>query len=228
MERQHFHALDVAKPRRELRRLRQIGQIVGQTRHQHEANPHRPPARREPPGEFERGSDLLPREREMTRGIPRLDPEHHEIDGIQLGVGQPVAVEAVCLNRRVNAHLLCGRQQLGREPTLHQRLTAAQREAARHHLEAVAVLAQFLRRLRHRYRHAVAERPGVGVVAVLAAPHAACGPRHDAHARAIDGRTGRVGVQEPHVAAGQRLANALLGNGIAQMDPEFKRALRLE
>ena len=57
VERQHFHALDVAKPGRELRRLRQIGEIVGQPRHQHEANPHRPPARREPPRELERRPD---------------------------------------------------------------------------------------------------------------------------------------------------------------------------
>ena len=146
---------------------------------------------------------------------------------VQLGVGQPIAVEAVGLDRRVNAHLLRGRQQLGREPMLHQRLPAAQREAARHDLEAVAILAQLLRRFRDRHRHAVGQRPRVGVVAVLAAPHAARRPRHDAHARAIDGGAGRVGVQKPHVAAGQRFANALLGNGVAQVDPKLERARRL-
>ena len=111
----------------------------------------------------------------MTRGIPRLDPEHHEIDRVQLGVGQPCAVEAVGLDRRVNAHLLRGRQQLGREPILHQRLPAAQREAARHRLEAVTVLAQLLGRLRHRHRPAVGEGPGVGIVAFRRPPHCSKG-----------------------------------------------------
>ena len=42
--------------------------------------------------------DLLAREREMTRRIP-LDAEHDEIDGVEFGVGQALAVEAVGLDR---------------------------------------------------------------------------------------------------------------------------------
>ena len=44
----------------------------------------------------------------------------------------------------------------------------------------------------------------------------------------IDGGAGREGVEEPHVAAGERLANALLGDAVAQMDPQLEGALGLE
>ena len=90
--------------------------------------------------------------------------------------------------------------QLGRETVLHEGLAAAQREATRHDPEGVAVLSELLRRFRHRDRDTVADGPGVGVVAVAAAPHAAGGPGHDPHPGAVDGRAGGEGVQEPHVA----------------------------
>ena len=54
VERQHLDALDVAEPGGELRRLRQVVQVVGQPRHQHEADPDRLAARREPARERER------------------------------------------------------------------------------------------------------------------------------------------------------------------------------
>ena len=61
-------------------------------------------------------------------------------------VAQPVAEVAVGVERGVDAHRLRGREQLHREAVLHQRLAAAEREAARHDLQAVAVLAQLLGR----------------------------------------------------------------------------------
>ena len=76
-----------------------------------------------------------------------------------------VAVVAVGLDGGVDAHLLRGGEELDREPVLHQRLTAAQGEAALHDLEAVAVLPQLLRRPGHRHRNAVASGsrcPGCG------------------------------------------------------------------
>jgi hypothetical protein len=65
----------------------------------------------------------------VTLRIPCLDPEHHEVDRIELGVAQALGVIAVRFDRGVDSHSLCGRQKLRREAVLHQRLAAAQRES---------------------------------------------------------------------------------------------------
>ena len=65
----------------------------------------------------------------------------HEIDRLELGVRQPIAVVAVGVERRMNTHRLRCREQLCREAVLHQRLAAAQGEAPGHGFQAMAIFA---------------------------------------------------------------------------------------
>ena len=168
----------------------------------------------------------------MPFGIPRLDVEQHEIDRLQLGVGEAVPVEAVAVESGVNAHRLRRGEQLDREAMLHQRFTAAQREPAGHDLQPVPVFAQFLGGLDHRHRYAVAHRPRIGIVAVAAPPHASGRPRDDADSGTVDGRAGRKGMQESHVAGGERRAHVRLWNvpfrdlPAARMDSSPRAACR--
>ena len=137
---------------------------------------------------------------------------------------ETVAERAVGLDRRVDAHGPHGGEQLDGEAILHQRLAAAQGEAARHDFQAVAVLAQLLRGAGQGDGDAVAERPGVRVVAVEAPEHAAGRPRHDAHARSIDRRAGRERMEEAHVAGLERRSHVRLRNGLAEVDAKLVRA----
>ena len=71
-------------------------------------------------------------------------------------------------------------------------------------------------------------RPGVGIVAIQATPHAPAGPGDDADARAVDGGAGRERMEEAHVAVRQRVADVILGHVPAETDAQLVRALRLE
>src|SRR5204863_6354115 len=148
----------------------------------HEPHPDLALLRREPAREPQRRLDVAARELLVALLAPGLDAEHHEVDLLEIGVAELVAEKAVRLDRRVHAELLRGREQLHDEAMLHQRLATAHREAAGHHREAMAVLADLLRGLRDADRIAVAHRPGIRVVTIAAAPQAARRPRDDPHA----------------------------------------------
>ena len=70
VERQHLDALDVAESGRELGDLRQVVSIVGQARHEHEADPDRLAARREPARERQRRLDVHAGERRVALRDP--------------------------------------------------------------------------------------------------------------------------------------------------------------
>ena len=72
------------------------------------------------------GADLLGREAAIALRIPALDVEQHEVDRLEIGVGEPVAEEAVGVERGVDPHPVCRGEELQREAVLHQRLAATQ------------------------------------------------------------------------------------------------------
>ena len=77
-----------------------------------------------------------------------LQAEQHQVDAGQVLVAEPVAEVAVGVERGVDAQLLGRREHLEHEPVLHQRLAAADGQAALHGLQAVAVLLHHLHRAR--------------------------------------------------------------------------------
>jgi len=141
VKRQHVDALDVAQAGCEAGDPRDVLGVVCQARHQNESKPDGPFAWRQPPREVKCRRVIHDGQLAMAFRIPCLDVEEHEIERVQLGVGDAVAVVAVRIERRVDAHGLRGRQELYREAMLHQRFSAAQNEAAGHHLETAPVLA---------------------------------------------------------------------------------------
>src|SRR4051812_3304774 len=164
----------------------------------------------------------------MPFGIPRLDVEEDEINRLQLGIREAIPVEAVAVERGVNPHRLRRGEQFDREAMLHQGLTAAEREPTGHDLQPVPIFTQFLGRLDDRHRYAVAHRPGIGIVAIAAPPHAAGRPRDDTDAGTVDGCTGGKGVEESHVAGGEREAHLRIWNAFSEIYPQLEWTLRLE
>src|SRR5262249_9647528 len=120
------------------------------------------------------------------------------------------------------------RQELHREPVLHQGLPPAEREPALHDLESLAVLAQLLGRPTHAHGDSVGEGPGVGIVTIAAAPHAARGPRNDPHAGPVHRGPGGVRVEEAHVAGLERFADGLLGKALAETHAQLVGTLGRE
>src|SRR4051794_8448410 len=92
----------------------------------------------------------------------------------------------------------------------------------------MAVLADLFRGPLQAHREAVLQGPGVGIVTVPAAPHAAGRPRHHPHAGPVHRGAGGEGVQEPHIAGGERLAYGLLRDLVAEPHPQLERVLRGE
>ena len=72
----------------------------------------------------------MPVSRKVPFRIPRFDIQQHEVDRLQVLVGEPVSKVAVGVQSRVDAHSSSAGEQLDREPVLHQRLAAAQSESA--------------------------------------------------------------------------------------------------
>src|SRR5215475_1013978 len=142
----------------------------------------------------------------MPLAVPGLDTEQYQVDVVEIRVGELRTEKAVGLDRRVYGHGLRAGEHLHDEAPLHQRFATADRYPPGHDLEAMTVLAQLLERLSDADRNAVAHRPGVGVVAVLAAPHAPRRPTDDPHAGSVDRGPGGEGVHESHVAVGERRA----------------------
>ena len=228
VERQHVDTLHGAERRGECRGLRDVLEIVGQRGHQHVTHPDRPPPCGQPARERQRRRVVNAGQLLVTFRIPRLEIEQHQIDGLELGVAQPIAVVAIGVERGVDAHAVRGGEQLRGEPVLHQRLTPAQRETSGHDFQAVSVLAQLLGGPLDRNRDAVAHRPRVGVVAIAAPPHAAAGPRDDAYAWAIHGGAGRERVQESHVAGGESRSHVGFRQGLAGIDAKLEWTVGLE
>ena len=162
----------------------------------------------------------------MPLRIPHLDSQHHQIDRVEVLIGQPVGEVPVGLERRMDAHRFRGGEELHDETMLHQGLSAADRHPSRHDLQAGPVFPQLLGRSRDRDRNTVRHRPGVGVVAIETAPHAAGCPCDDSHAGTVDGRSGGEGVQESHLARRECTSNVRVRNIPAEVDAQLVRALR--
>ena len=111
---------------------------------------------------------------------------------------------------------------------LHQRLSSADGETAGHDFQAVTVLAQFLGCPGNGDGDAVAHGPGVRVVTVLTAPHAAGRPGNDANTGAVHGRAGGVRMKESHIAGGESGPDVRFWNVLAEVDAELKRAFGLQ
>src|SRR5688572_10343475 len=203
VKRQHFDALDYPEAGGELGNVPDVVEVVREVRHEHEPDPDRALPGGEASRERKRRTDLAARELFMRFEVPFLESDHDEIYRLEVGIGQLFAEETVRLDRRVHAHAFGGLQQLQHEAVLHERLAAADGEAARHDLEALTIFAQLFGGLRDADRVAVTHRPGVRVVAIAAAPHAARRPRDDAHPRPVDRRARGQRMQEAHVAAYQ-------------------------
>src|SRR5215469_13034168 len=92
----------------------------------------------------------------------------------------------------------------------------------------MTVLAQLLERLTHAHRDAITHSPGVRIVAVLAPPHAPCGPSDNPHPGPIDRGSGGEGMHESHVAVGERSAHISFRNILAEINPQIERALGLQ
>ena len=101
VERQYLDAFDVAEIGGETRDLLDLSEIVGQPGHQNVAHPHRPPTSRQAAGKRQRRGDIHAGQVSMAFGIPRLDVEQDEIDDVEIGVGEAIAVIAVGVQRGV-------------------------------------------------------------------------------------------------------------------------------
>src|SRR4029450_12941291 len=164
----------------------------------------------------------------MTLGIPRLEIEHDEVDRLELGVRQPIAVVAVGIERRVNAHRLCCREQLCGEAILHQWLTATQSEAPGHGFQAVAIFPQLGSRVCEGNGDAVAHRPRVAIVTIGATPHAAARPGNNTNAGSVYGGACGEGVEKSHVARGKCRPHFGVWNVLAEIDAKLEWTARVE
>ena len=94
-----------------------------------------------------------------------LEAEHDQVDGAQVFVAEPVAEEAIGVERRVHSNFLHGGKHLEHESVLHQCLAAADRQAALHGAAGRGDTGSPLPPPAPRYRHAVGHLPGVRIVA---------------------------------------------------------------
>src|SRR5436190_9034156 len=92
----------------------------------------------------------------------------------------------------------------------------------------MTILPELLGRAGNRDGNAIGHRPCVRVVAVLAAPHAPCGPRDDAHPGTVHCGPCREGMKESQVARFERNSHIRLGNVPAETYPKLERARGLE
>src|SRR6516165_8346309 len=134
VKRQHLDTLDVTELRGERGDLRDVGGVIGQAGDQHEPHPYRQPAIGEAARELERRLVVTTGERPVALAVPGLYAEQHQIDVIQVAVGELLAQKPVGLDGSVYAHRLGARQHLHDEAALHQWLAAADRYTAPHHL----------------------------------------------------------------------------------------------
>ena len=162
----------------------------------------------------------------MALRIPRLDVEQHEIDHLELRVGDAVAINAVRVQGRVDAHGLRSREEFHREAMLHQRFSSTEGEAARHDLQAAPVFAQLFGGFRDGHGDAVAHGPRVRVVTVETPKHAARRPGNHAHPGAVHGRAGRERMEESHVAGGERGPDVRFRNVLPEVDAKLEWTLR--
>src|SRR6516162_1751869 len=101
VERQHLDALCVAELRHEFRDLRDVGRIISESRDQHEANPDRELPGGESACELQRRLVVTAGERPVSVPIPGLDTQQHQIDVVEIRVGELGAEKAIGLDRRM-------------------------------------------------------------------------------------------------------------------------------
>ena len=206
VERQHVHALDVAEAGGELARCCAMSSrssvSPGTSTKRTQIGRSRAARRR---ANVERRADVHAGELAVPLRVPRLDVEQHEVDRLELGVGEPVAVDSRWCRAPCGCPSPCAaansftanRCCISGSPPLSVKPPDMTFRPCRYLRSSSAACAT-------RHRDAVAHRPGVGVVAVEAPPHAAGRPGDDAHAGAVHGRAGRERVQEAHVAGRER------------------------
>src|SRR6266550_4795112 len=187
MKGQDIDSIHVPQAATESRNLGNISSIVCQPRHQHEAQPNRPLASGQTTCEIQDWANLHPGNLAVAFRIPALNIQQHQVDALQLCVGEAGSEAAVSVQSGMNSQFLRGCKQLHGKPVLHEGFASAQREPSRHDLQSGSILAQLFSRLPQRHRNAVGHIPGVRVVAVQASKLAARGPRDHTHPRPIDG-----------------------------------------
>ena len=169
----------------------------------------------------------MPVSRRCSSGVMRLEAEHHQVDAGQVLVAEPVAEIAVGVERGVDAGFLDGGEQLEHEAVLHQRLAAADGQAALHGAQAVAVLVHHLHRPRQaspasrwsasRCPDCGSRRSGTGNRS--ARPRRAS-PAHRPRNRSVNEWT------KPQSPLSQRRANAGLADLLAERDAQVVGAAR--
>src|SRR5262245_36017661 len=120
MEWQHLHSLDISESRSKFSNLQNVIAIISETRHQHEAHPNRPFLSRQALCEFSSRSRIHACQVLMLFRAPYFHPKQHEVDFLEVLVGQAVTIKPIGLDRGVYAHLLGGSEKLEHEAMLHQ------------------------------------------------------------------------------------------------------------
>src|SRR5262245_55410595 len=110
----------------------------------------------------------------------------------------------------MNSHAFCRCKEPDCKAVLHQRLAATQREATSHDFQAPTIFLQLLNSAFQRHRHAIAQIPGVRVVAIETPELTPGSPGNDAHSGSIHRGPGREGMKKADISGVERLLDRRL------------------